>query len=306
MIPDTMILTMEQESKKDQVSTTQPRRPEWIKAKAPAGENYEEVLALVRKLHLNTVCQSAHCPNIGECWSARTATFMILGNICTRNCRFCAVDHGSPLPSDPDEPERVASAASVLKLLYAVITSVTRDDLSDGGASIFAATIRAIKEKSPGCRVEVLIPDFQGSEDALRAVMDAQPDVLNHNVETVPRLYPSVRPQAVYQRSLDVLQTANYLTPNGLTKSGLMVGVGETTKEIVEVMTDLRGTGCDILTIGQYLRPSLNHVPISRYYTPQEFEELKSRGLELGFAHVESGPLVRSSYHASEQTSHTE
>lgn len=292
---------MKLQEDKIEIATTQPRRPEWIKSKAPSGENYEDVLEIVRRLHLHTVCQSAHCPNIGECWSARTATFMILGNVCTRNCRFCAVDHGRPAPSDSQEPERVANAVEALKLKYAVITSVTRDDLPDGGAGIFAETIRAIRKQSPDCRVEVLIPDFRGSEMALKIVMDAEPHVLNHNVETVPRLYPKVRPHAVYERSLEVLQRARKFNPNGLTKSGLMVGVGETVDEIIQVMADLRNVDCNILTIGQYLRPSLAHVPIERYWPPEEFKELEKQGIEMGFAHVESGPLVRSSYHAASQ-----
>jgi len=278
-----------------------PRRPEWIKAKAPMGKDYEDVRQLIERLHLHTVCQSARCPNIGECWSERTATFMILGDACTRNCGFCAVECRRPEPVDPEEPQRVAAAAAALELRHAVITSVTRDDLEDGGARIFAETIRAIREKLPGCSVEVLIPDFQGSIDALQIVMDARPDVLNHNVETVPRLYPRIRPQAAYDRSLEVLRRAKELGRAGLTKSGIMVGVGETVDEVVETMRDLRAVGCDILTIGQYLRPSLAHVPIDRYYTPREFEALRSEGLRMGFLHVESGPLVRSSYHAAGQ-----
>ncbi|MEN6520429.1 MAG: lipoyl synthase [Armatimonadota bacterium] len=276
-------------------------KPPWIKAKAPAGENYSHVRALVDKMELHTVCQSAHCPNIGECWHAKTATFMILGNTCTRNCRFCAVDSGCPEPVDENEPERVGEAVKTLGLKHSVITSVTRDDLPDGGASIFAGTIKAIRRLHPTCSIEVLIPDFAGSEEPLRVVVEARPDILNHNIETVERMYQHIRPQAIYTRSLELLRRSKNIDPTVLTKSGIMVGVGETIPEIVETMKDLREYCCDILTIGQYLRPSVNHAPIDRYYTPEEFEELKKTGLELGFRHVESAPLVRSSYHAAEQ-----
>lgn len=272
------------------------QRPTWIKAKAPSGEDYEELKALVESARLHTVCQSAHCPNIGECWRARTATFMILGDTCTRDCRFCAVSHGKPAPVDEDEPRRIVEAVAHLKLRHAVITSVTRDDLVDGGASIFADTIRLIHESVPGCSVEVLIPDFQGDEAALCLVLDAGPEILNHNIETVERLYPVMRPRAVYSRSVELLRRANSLMFR--TKSGLMLGVGETWDEIVHTIRDLRAAGCDLLTIGQYLAPSKDHLPISRYYTPEEFDELKSIGLDMGFEHIESGPLVRSSYHA--------
>lgn len=278
-----------------------PERPSWIKAKAPLGENYTEVRALVEGMELHTVCQSAHCPNIGECWHARTATFMILGNVCTRSCRFCAVDTGCPLPADREEPGRVARAVQTLGLRHAVITSVTRDDLEDGGASIFAETIREIRKLVPDCSIEVLIPDFAGSDKALLEVVVARPDILNHNAETVPRMYPLVRPQAVYERSLRVFRRSKEMDPTLLTKSGIMVGVGEEYDEVVQTMKDLREVDCNILTIGQYLRPSKDHAPIVRYYTPEEFEELKKAGLEMGFKHVESGPLVRSSYHAAEQ-----
>jgi lipoic acid synthetase len=261
------------------------------------------VRGLVERLRLHTVCQSARCPNIGECWSQRTATFMILGNTCTRNCRFCAVDCGKPAAPDPVEPERVASAAATLKLRHAVVTSVTRDDLPDGGAGVFAETIRAIHARVERCTVEVLIPDFRGSLEALKLVMSSRPEVLNHNVETVPRLYPLVRPQAVYERSIELLRRAKELAPKGLTKSGIMVGIGETSEEIVQVMQDLRHARCDILTIGQYLRPSTEHVPIERYYSPDEFAALRATGLAMGFSHVEAGPLVRSSYHAAGQVS---
>ncbi len=279
-----------------------PARPPWLKAKSPSGANYEEVKKLVDSARLHTVCQSANCPNIGECWRERTATFMILGNTCTRNCRFCAVDHGKPLPADQDEPRRVAEAVAHLKLKHAVVTSVTRDDLPDGGAGIFAATIREIHEKLTGCTVEVLIPDFGGDWEALRLVVDAAPEILNHNIETVQRMYPLIRPQAIYPRSLELLRVAKEVgDPNTMrTKSGIMVGVGETWDEVVQTMRDLREAGCDILTIGQYLAPSNEHAPIDRYYTPDEFSELHEIGTELGFGYVQSGPLVRSSYHAAE------
>lgn len=274
-------------------------RPDWIRVKAPDGAEYRELKKLVERARLHTVCQSAHCPNIGECWRERTATFMILGGTCTRNCTFCAVNHGKPEPLDADEPRRVAEAIRYLGLKHAVVTSVTRDDLPDGGAGLFAATILAIREAVPGCSVEVLIPDFQGDADALRCVVQAGPDVLNHNVETVERCYAEVRPQAVYGRSIELLRRAKAMNPEIRTKSGLMVGIGETWDEIISTMRDLRSVDCDVLTIGQYLAPSKNHHPIARYYTPDEFDRLRLIGLELGFAHVESAPLVRSSYHAS-------
>lgn len=286
---------------------TAVHRPSWIRAKAPSGANYEEVKALVESARLHTVCQSADCPNIGECWHSRTATFMILGATCTRNCRFCAVNHGKPGPVDDDEPRRVADAVAYLNLRHAVITSVTRDDRPDGGAGIFAKTIRLIHESMPDCSVEVLIPDFQGDEDALRLVVNAHPEILNHNIETVERCYPSVRPQAVYARSTALLRRAkdysqlSTLSSQLRTKSGLMVGVGETWDEVLQTMRELRAAGCDILTIGQYLAPSPDHAPIAKYYTPDEFSELKRVGLDMGFGYVESGPLVRSSYHASNQ-----
>jgi len=279
------------------------RRPDWIKAKAPTGANYEEVKSLVESAHLHTVCQSANCPNIGECWHARTATFMILGDTCTRNCRFCAVNHGRPGPIDEDEPRRVAEAVKHLSLRHAVITSVTRDDQPDGGAHIFAESIRLIHEELPGCTVEVLIPDFQGDEAALAMVVEAGPEILNHNVETVERCYPTVRPQAIYSRSMELLRRAKELAafiPSMRTKSGLMLGAGEEWDEILQTMRDLREVDCDILTLGQYLAPSSSHLPISRYYTPEEFARLREMGLEMGFGYVESGPLVRSSYHAAE------
>lgn len=279
---------------------TKPRRPEWLKAPARVGENYRELKDLVQRLRLHTVCESAACPNTGECWNQRTATFMILGNYCTRRCGFCAVQKGAPLEVDQDEPRRVAEACSALGLRYAVITSVNRDDQKDGGAAIFAATIRAIRERIPGCQVEVLVPDFQGSREAMATVMDAAPDVLNHNIETVPRLYKQVRVGARYERSLDMLAYAHKLRPDIPSKSGLMVGLGETNEEVVEVLRDLRAHGVRIATIGQYLRPTPAHLPVLRYATPAEFAAFREAGMALGFAHVESGPLVRSSYHAAE------
>jgi len=253
---------------------------------------------LVTDLKLHTVCESAACPNVGECWNRRTATFMILGNVCTRRCGFCAVQKGAPLETDYDEPRRVAEACAALGLRYAVITSVNRDDRKDGGAELFAMTIRAIRERIPGCRVEVLVPDFQGSQAAMEIVMDAAPDVLNHNIETVPRLYRQVRLGARYERSLEMLAYAKQLRPNIPTKSGLMLGLGETNTEVLSVMRDLHAHNVDILTLGQYLRPSAKHLPILRYVPVEEFAELRSSGIDMGFAHVEAGPLVRSSYHA--------
>ncbi len=277
-----------------------PKRPEWLRAPAPVGNNYTELKRLVTDLRLHTVCESAACPNIGECWNHRTATFMILGNVCTRRCGFCAVQKGPPLPVDFDEPRRVAEACAILGLKFAVITSVNRDDRKDGGAELFASTIRAIRERVPGCGVEVLIPDFQGSHDAMDIVLDASPDVLNHNTETVPRLYRQVRLGARYERSLDMLGYAKRTHSEIPTKSGLMLGLGENNEEVIQVMRDLRGRGVDILTLGQYLRPSPKHLPIIRYVPVGEFAEYKRLGLEMGFRHVESGPLVRSSYHASD------
>jgi lipoic acid synthetase len=278
-------------------------RPEWLKARAPVGEGYSDIKETMRGLKLHTVCEEARCPNIGECWNNRTATFMILGNVCTRSCGFCAVLTGKPTELDLDEPRRVADAAKQMGLEHAVITSVNRDELEDGGAAIFAATIREIRAQVPGCAVEVLTPDFKGDRDAIKTVIDAHPDTFNHNIETVPRLYRAVRPQAKYGRSLEVLRYAKELMgTDGLTKSGFMVGLGEVEEEIRRTMLDLREHDVDILTIGQYLRPTENHLPMSRYYTPREFASFKRLGFEMGFRHVESGPLVRSSYHAHEQT----
>jgi lipoic acid synthetase len=276
-------------------------KPAWLKAKAPVGENFHQLKKLARRLGLHTVCESAQCPNIGECWNHRTATFMLLGDICTRRCGFCAVPKGRPQPLDWDEPGRVAEAVAILGLKHAVITSVNRDDDNLGGARIFAETIREVRRVAPGCRVEVLIPDFQGIEDALRIVLDAKPDVLNHNTESVPRLYRAVRSGARYERTLKLLAEAKRFSPGMVTKSGLMVGLGETMTELVDVFRDLASQEVDILTVGQYLRPSRDHLPIARFYTPAEFAYLKEEALRLGFRHVESGPLVRSSYHAHEQ-----
>jgi lipoic acid synthetase len=276
-------------------------KPAWLKVKAPGSENYLNLKQLMRGLDLHTVCEEARCPNIGECWHHGTATFMILGDVCTRACGYCAVAHGRPPTLDLDEPARVGNAVEVLGLQYVVITSVDRDDLPDGGASIFAATIRETRQRRPDCRIEVLIPDFQGDEAALYTVLDAGPDVLNHNTETVPRLYRKARSGGRYPRTLELLQRSKAHAPHIPTKTGIMVGLGETHDEIVAVLGDLRGVGVDILTIGQYLRPSESHLEMVRYYHPDEFAELKRIALALGFGHVESGPLVRSSYHAHEQ-----
>ncbi len=276
-------------------------KPSWLKAKAPSGDNFHNLKKLARGLGLHTVCESAQCPNIGECWHHRTATFMLLGDICTRRCGFCAVPKGRPEAIDWDEPRRVAEAVAALGLRHAVVTSVNRDDDNVGGAKIFAETIRQIRALVPECRVEVLIPDFQGLEEALRIVVEAKPNVLNHNTETVPRLYRAVRSGARYQRTLDLLANAKRWDPAMVTKSGVMVGIGEETEELIEVFRDLGERGVDILTIGQYLRPSKDHLPMTRYYAPAEFVSLKEEALKFGFKHVESGPLVRSSYHAHEQ-----
>jgi lipoic acid synthetase len=280
-------------------------KPSWLRAKAPVGENFHQLKRLARGLGLHTVCESAQCPNIGECWNHRTATFMLLGEICTRRCGFCAVPKGRPLPLDWDEPRRVAEAVCALGLKHAVITSVNRDDDNLGGAKIFAATIREIRRVALGCRVEVLIPDFQGIDDALRIVLEAKPDVLNHNTESVPRLYRAVRSGARYDRTLRLLENAKKFSPGMVTKSGVMVGLGESMTELVDVFADLAARRVDILTVGQYLRPSRDHLPIARFYTPEEFQYLKEEALRLGFRHVESGPLVRSSYHAHEQADAT-
>ncbi len=277
----------------------EPRRPEWLKAKVPAGENYANLRYIIDSHRLHTVCEEARCPNMGECWNAGTATFMILGDICTRSCGFCAVNTGrSSGLLDWDEPARVAEAVRTMNLRHAVITSVNRDERADGGAPIFAETIRLIRKEIPECRVEVLIPDFKGSEDALNIVLDARPDVLGHNMETVKRLYRPVRPQANYEQSLEVLQRSK--RKGFLTKTGMMLGIGESTDEVLAAMRDIITTGCDIFTLGQYLQPTKNHLPVARFVHPDEFRFLKEEGLRLGFRHVESGPLVRSSYHAEQ------
>jgi lipoic acid synthetase len=286
----------------------QPRgnRPDWLKVRFPQGQNYNELKRLMRDLNLHTICEEALCPNIGECWSNRTATFLILGDICTRNCGFCAVTTGRPTGLDRAEPERLARAVQQLGLKHIVITSVTRDDLPDGGAEIYAETIQRLRAYSPDCGIEVLIPDFQGNWEALEIVMAARPDILNHNIETVPRLYRRVRPKAVYRQSLELLQRAREQAPDVVTKSGLMVGLGETRGELSDIFRDLREHGVDILTVGQYMRPSMQHLPIERYVEPSEFADFKREALTLGFRHVESGPLVRSSYHAHEQVDRAE
>ncbi len=277
-----------------------PARPEWLKAPAPAGENYHELKQLVARLRLHTVCESAACPNVGECWRHRTATFMILGNVCTRRCGFCAVAKGRPETVDTDEPRRVAEACAELGLKFAVVTSVDRDDLADGGAAIFAGTIRAIHARLPECGIEVLTPDFQGSRASLATVLEAGPQVFNHNIETVERLYRQVRIGARYERSLEILKAAHELRPEIPTKSGLMLGLGETRDEVLSAMADLRAHDVAILTLGQYLRPSPSHLPVMRYVEPAEFAGYREEGFKMGFRHVESGPLVRSSYHAGE------
>jgi len=284
------------------VEFIRPREPKppWLKVRAPGSPGYARLKTLMRDLKLHTVCEEAQCPNIGECWHHGTATFMILGDVCTRACAYCAVAHGRPGAVDTAEPRRVADAIRTLDLNYVVITSVDRDDLADGGASIFAETIRETRARLPGCRIEVLIPDFQGNEAALHAVLDARPDVLNHNTETVPRLYRMARSGGRYPRTLELLDRSRRYAPDIPTKSGVMVGLGEERDELVATLADLRQVGCGILTIGQYLRPSATHAPMVRYYHPDEFADLKRVALELGFVHVESGPLVRSSYHAHE------
>ena len=276
-------------------------KPEWLKARAPMGDNYHDLKALARKLDLHTVCESAHCPNIGECWNHRTATFMLLGNLCTRRCGFCAVPKGRPMPIDFEEPKRVAEAVEKLGLRFAVVTSVNRDDDNIGAARVFADTITEIRRRISDCRVEVLIPDFQGLEQPLQIVMDAQPDILNHNTETVPGLYRVARSGARYERTLRLLERAKEMNPHIPTKTGVMVGLGESTDELLQVFRDLADRNVDILTIGQYLRPSKDHLPVARLYEPREFHFLKEQSMKMGFKHVESGPLVRSSYHAHEQ-----
>ncbi len=277
------------------------RRPEWLKARLPGGPNYHDLTGIMRTQALHTVCEEARCPNIGECWERRTATFLVLGNLCTRNCAYCAIAHGLPTELDVAEPERVARAAQAMGLRHAVITSVNRDDLRDGGAGIFAATIRKIHAYSPECTVEVLLPDFKGDAGALQTVLEAAPEILGHNIESVPRVFAVVRHGGDYARSLEVLRRAKEWGYTSFTKSGIILGMGEARDELLQTMDHLRSVDCDILTLGQYLRPGPDYHPIARYYTPEEFAELKRIGLEMGFKYVESGPLVRSSYHADEQ-----
>ena len=277
------------------------RKPGWLKVKAPGGETFVEVRRLMRDLDLHTVCEEAHCPNVGECWNHRAATFMILGDVCTRNCAYCAIAHGTPQGLDLEEPRRLAEAVQAMRLRHVVVTSVDRDDLPNGGAEQFAGVVREIRLRMADTTVELLIPDFKGSEAALRIVVDARPDILNHNIETVPRLYRIARPGGRYDRALELLERAKRMDPLLVTKSGIMVGLGETWEEAVAALRDLRAAGADLVTIGQYLRPSSGHMPVARFYTPKEFAELRRLGEGLGFRHVESGPLVRSSYHAWEQ-----
>jgi lipoyl synthase len=285
----------------EKTDTTPLRRPDWIRVRAPTGETYEWLQSLMRSKSLHTVCEEAMCPNLGECWGSRTATFLMLGDVCTRACGFCDIKHGQPSALDWLEPERVAQAVKAMQLQHAVITSVNRDDRRDGGAPIFAMVIRRIRQLHPGCSIEVLIPDFKGSLEALQIVMAARPEILNHNVETVPRLFKAVQPQDYFEWAAATLTNAKKLDPEVLTKSGIMVGLGETMDEIKEVMRLERSWDVDILTVGQYLQPSKKHLPIERYYTLEEFKEIKEYGLSIGFQWVESGPLVRSSYHAAEQ-----
>jgi lipoic acid synthetase len=282
------------------------RKPPWLKVKAPGGRGYAEIRRLMRELRLHTVCEEAHCPNVGECWNHRAATFMILGDVCTRNCAYCAVVHGTPPEYDPEEPVRLAEAVTAMRLEHVVITSVDRDDLRDGGAEIFAGCVEQIRDRLPNTSVEVLIPDFKGSDRALAIVLDAEPHILNHNLETVERLYPLVRPGGRYQRALRLLRRAKEIKPDQLTKSGIICGMGEEWDELLGAMSALRSVGVDIITLGQYLRPSGSHLAVSRFYTPEEFAQLGHIGAEMGFKHVEAGPLVRSSYHAWDQAKQAE
>ncbi len=296
-MPDTLYQIMG----RHRVEPLPERKPSWLRVKAPGGENYVRLKGLMRELDLHTVCEEAQCPNVGECWEHGTATFMILGDVCTRNCGYCAVSHGRPPKYDIGEPQRIGTAIAQMNLQHAVITSVDRDDLPDFGAYIFAETIRQIHQRLPGCSVEVLVPDFQGNEDAIRTVLEAGPEIYNHNTETVPRLYKRARPGGRYERVMQIFRFVKREAPHIPTKTGIMLGLGETKEEVVAVMHDLRAVDVDILTLGQYLRPSNDHLPLDRYYTPDEFRELREIGMGLGFRHVEAGPLVRSSYHAWEQ-----
>jgi lipoic acid synthetase len=293
--------TLYQITGRHRVEALPERKPSWLKVRAPGGPQYLRLKQLMRELDLHTVCEEARCPNVGECWEHGTATFMILGDVCTRNCAYCAVAHGRPPKYDITEPSRVAEAIGEMQLRHAVITSVDRDDLPDFGAYIFAETIRQIKQRLPDCSVEVLVPDFQGNEDSIRAVLEAGPDIYNHNTETVPRLYKRCRPGGRYERVMQIFRTAKRIAPHIPTKTGIILGMGETLEEVELVMRDLRAVDVDILTLGQYLRPSENHHPIDRYVTPDEFRRMRDIGMSMGFRHVESGPLVRSSYHAWEQ-----
>ncbi len=293
--------TFYQISGRHRVEPLPERKPSWLKVKAPGGPQYLRLKQMMREMNLHTVCEEAHCPNVGECWEHGTATFMILGDVCTRNCAYCAVSHGKPPKYDIEEPSRVAEAIAQMRLQHAVITSVDRDDLPDYGAYIFAETIRQIKQRLPDCSVEVLVPDFQGNEDSIRAVLEAGPDIYNHNTETVPRLYKKCRPGGRYERVMNIFRTAKRIAPHVPTKTGIILGMGETLEEVEAVMRDLRAVDVDILTLGQYLRPSDSHIKLDRYVTPEEFRRMREIGMAMGFRHVESGPLVRSSYHAWEQ-----
>jgi lipoic acid synthetase len=293
--------TLYQISGRHRAEALPDRKPGWLKVKAPGGPNYLRLKGLMRDLDLHTVCEEAHCPNVGECWEHGTATFMILGDVCTRNCAYCAVAHGRPPKFDPAEPERVAQAAMQMNLRHVVLTSVDRDDLPDFGAWAFAETVRQIKDVLPDCSVEVLVPDFQGRESSIKTVLEANPDIYNHNTETVPRLYKKCRPGGRYERVMEIFRASKRLAPEIPTKTGMILGMGETIEEVKIVMQDLRAVDVDILTLGQYLRPSADHIPIDRYVTPEEFAHLRDAGMAMGFKHVESGPLVRSSYHAWEQ-----
>jgi len=293
--------TLYQITGRHRVEPLPERKPSWLKVKAPGGPNYLRLTRMMRELNLHTVCEEAHCPNVGECWEHGTATFMILGDVCTRNCAYCAVSHGRPPKYDIEEPSRVAEAIGEMQLQHAVITSVDRDDLPDFGAYIFAETIRQIKQRLPDCSVEVLVPDFQGNEDSIRAVLEAGPDIYNHNTETVPRLYRQVRKGALYERSLELLRRSKQTHPAVPTKTGMMLGLGEQEDEVLSTMRDLAAQGTNILTLGQYLQPTRDHLPVVRFVHPNEFAEFKRLGEQMGFKHVESGPLVRSSYHAFDQ-----
>jgi lipoyl synthase len=296
-----MVETLYQISGRHRVEPLPDRKPPWLKVKAPGGQNYLRLKSLMRDLDLHTVCEEAHCPNVGECWEHGAATFMILGDVCTRNCAYCAVAHGRPEKFDPAEPSRVALAAAQMNLQHVVLTSVDRDDLPDFGAWAFAETVREIKAAVLGCSVEVLVPDFQGREASIATVLEASPDIYNHNTETVPRLYKRCRPGGRYERVMEIFRTSKRLAPSIPTKTGMILGMGETIEEVEMVMRELRDVDVDILTLGQYLRPSADHIPIDRYVTPAEFAHLRDAGMAMGFRHVESGPLVRSSYHAWEQ-----